>query len=361
MNGKPLLEVSNDRIIRTFEVNTLANFWTTRGTAAAGRTAASTLPAAKLGIPHASGVPPARLTSVPARDAQAPGRPHCHGGVGRGPAGRAGPGGLLLQQGPQPSCTTRWRWNRGSRRRVRWPGGGAPAQFGAVGFHEALRAELHRLNATCTCAEPAFARCVPRVRLTQGRRAHLACASATAVVKTTVICPSHVDTQLFKGFKPAAFTQTLTPQYTAQRVRAASRALRTLRMRQLMPAAPLPDDAAADRPRPPNRRAHGRPARARVRVPLVERYARRAGIHGATERPVLLRLTEPRCPSTLRWCAPAASGPAGAAPRARRPPRGHQPRHGQLCGPEQVNAPLYSEAILFCVRACVGVRFRGTS
>jgi len=37
VNGKPLLEVSNDRIIRTFEVNTLANFWTTRGTAAAER------------------------------------------------------------------------------------------------------------------------------------------------------------------------------------------------------------------------------------------------------------------------------------------------------------------------------------
>ena len=31
VNGKSLLEVSDERIVRTFEVNALANFWTTRG------------------------------------------------------------------------------------------------------------------------------------------------------------------------------------------------------------------------------------------------------------------------------------------------------------------------------------------
>jgi len=45
--------------------------------------------------------------------------------------------------------TERLCWNRGLFRRVRCPDCVDPAQFGAVGFHEALRAELHRLNATC--------------------------------------------------------------------------------------------------------------------------------------------------------------------------------------------------------------------
>jgi len=63
VNGKPLLEVSNDRIIRTFEVNTLANFWTTRGTAAAEQQLGKPRP--WLIIRHPARVPPAQTAFLP--------------------------------------------------------------------------------------------------------------------------------------------------------------------------------------------------------------------------------------------------------------------------------------------------------
>jgi len=58
------------------------------------------------------------------------------------------------------------------------------SKFAAIGFDESLRLELHKLGKN---------------------------------IETTVICPTHINTPLFKGFNPGLL-QSLSPQYVAEMV-----------------------------------------------------------------------------------------------------------------------------------------------
>lgn len=60
----------------------------------------------------------------------------------------------------------------------------AASKFASVGFTEALRLELGRLGVTG--------------------------------VKTTIVCPSHVNTNLFPKYKPAVFAPSLSTEYVSQ-------------------------------------------------------------------------------------------------------------------------------------------------
>ena len=139
VSGKPLLEISDEAIERTFQVNALALFWTTR----------------------------AVLPGMIAR-----GRGHV--------VTVASAGGLV-----------------GTTRLVDY----CASKFAAVGFDDALRAELRRLGAP---------------------------------VKTTVVCPYYIDTGMFAGVKTRVpwLLPILTPDKVVRRL---LRAIERDRARLLLP------------------------------------------------------------------------------------------------------------------------------
>lgn len=62
----------------------------------------------------------------------------------------------------------------------------ALSKFAAVGFHESIRLELKKM----------------------GKHG----------VRTTLVCPAHVDTRLFQGYRPGMLQRTLTPQQLALQI-----------------------------------------------------------------------------------------------------------------------------------------------
>ena len=60
------------------------------------------------------------------------------------------------------------------------------SKFAAVGFHESIRLELKKM----------------------GKHG----------VRTTLVCPAHVDTRLFQGYRPGMLQRTLTPQQLALQI-----------------------------------------------------------------------------------------------------------------------------------------------